>query len=169
LHQERLSNKELQLAFETSRKKHTITPQDLDLLDSCSALDLCCVNHFARIRWSKAFCKEFEEFFGLDDQHHFPDRPLFFVTLTDVTCTTNHDASMIDISKFKRKLQAGLRGLNYVGIVEPGLYANVAPGTVWTNKKAVSWHLHAICWGETRSQMKKRFCRRRYWRRLNFT
>ena len=65
-HQERLSNKELQLAFEKSRKRHTITRQDLDLLTSCSTLDLCCVNHFARLRWSKAFCKEFEEFFDLD-------------------------------------------------------------------------------------------------------
>jgi hypothetical protein len=43
---------------------------------------------------------------------------------------------LIDISKFKRKLQAGLKGLNYVGIIEPRLYLNVGPGTVWTNKKA---------------------------------
>jgi hypothetical protein len=128
-------------------------------LTSCSALDLCCVNHFARIRWSKAFCKEIEDFFGLDDQNTYPDQPLFFVTLTDVSCTTNHDASLIEISKFKGKLQAGLRGLNYVGMVEPGLYVNVEPGTVWTNKKAVSWHLHAICWGENRRQIKKRFAR----------
>jgi hypothetical protein len=98
-----------------------------------------------------------DDFFGLDDQKTFPDQPLFFVTLTDVSCTINHDASRIDISKFKRKVQAGLRGLNYVGMVEPGLYVNVAPGTVWTNKKAVSWHLHATCWGENRREMKKRF------------
>jgi hypothetical protein len=49
--------------------------------------------------------------------------------------------------------------MNYVGMVEPGLYVNVAPGTVWTNKKAVTWHLHAICWGENRRQIKKRFAR----------
>jgi hypothetical protein len=89
----------------------------------------------------------------------YPDQPLFFVTLTDVSCTTDHDALWVDISKYKRKLQAGLRGLNYVGMVEPGLYVNVAPGTRWSNKKAVSWHLHAVCWGETRSEMKARFCR----------
>jgi hypothetical protein len=44
-------------------------------------------------------------------------------------------------------------------MVELGLYVNVCPGTRWSNKKAVSWHLHAICWGENRQQMKKRFCR----------
>jgi hypothetical protein len=52
-----------------------------------------------------------------------------------------------------------LRGLSYVGMVEPGLYVNVARGTRWSNKKAVSWHLHAICWGPNRRQIKKRFCR----------
>jgi hypothetical protein len=98
-------------------------------------------------------------FFGLDDQNTYPDQPLFFVTLTDVFCTTDHDAPWVDIYNLKRKLQAGLRGLNYVGMVEPGLYVNVAPGTRWSNKKAVSWHLHAICWGQNRRQIKKRFCR----------
>jgi hypothetical protein len=149
----------LELAFEKSRKKHTITQQDRKLTDPGSVLDLCCVNHFARLRWSRAFCKEFAMFFGLHDQNPFPDQPLFFLTLTNVSCTTDHDAPWINICDFKRKLRAGLRGLSYVGMVEPGLYVNVAPGTRWSNKKAVSWHLHAICWGESRRQIKKRFCR----------
>jgi len=144
--QEYLSHQEQELAFQKSRKKHTITQQDRKLTDLSSALDLCCVNYSARIRWSKAFCKEFQGFFGLHDQKHYPGQPLFFVTLTDISCTTDHDAPWVDIYKFKRKLQAGLRGLHYVGMVEPGLYVNVCPGTRWSNKKAVSWHLHAICW-----------------------
>jgi hypothetical protein len=159
MNQEYLSHKELTLAFEKSRKKHTITPKDLDLMDPSSVLDLCCVNHSARLRWSKAFCKEIEKFFDLNNHNTFPDQPLFFVTLTDVSCTTDHDEPWINIYDFKRKLQAGLRGLNYVGMVEPGLYVNVCPGTRWSNKKAVSWHLHAICWGQNRWEMKKRFCR----------
>jgi hypothetical protein len=149
----------MELAFQKSRKKHTITQQDWKLTYPSSVLDLCCVNHFARLRWSKAFCKEFALFFDLDDRNNYPDQPLFFVTLTDVFCTTDHDAPWINTYDFKRKLQAGLRGLHYVGMVEPGLYVNVAPGTRWSNKKAVSWHLHAICWGPNRRQIKKRFCR----------
>jgi hypothetical protein len=117
------------------------------------------VNHSARLRWSRAFCREFQHFFKLRDKTPFPDQPLFFVTLTDVSCTTDHDAPWINIYDFKRKLQAGLRGLHYVGMVEPGLYVNVCPGTRWSNKKAVSWHLHAICWGQNRDEIKKRFCR----------
>jgi hypothetical protein len=107
LSQEYQSNKELTLAFKKSRKKHTITPKDRKLTDPSSALDLCCVNYFARIRWSRAFCKEFAMFFGLDNQKTYPDQPLFFITLTDVSCTTDHDAPWVDI--YKRKLQAGLR------------------------------------------------------------
>jgi hypothetical protein len=102
--QEYRSQQELELAFEKSRKKHTITQQDRKLTHPRSALDLCCVNYAARIRWSRAFCNEFSMFFDLDDQNNYPDQPLFFVTLTDVFCTTDHDEPWIDIYKFKRKL-----------------------------------------------------------------
>jgi hypothetical protein len=49
----------------------------------------------------------------------------------------------------------------FAGMIEPALYVNVAPGTKLSIKRAVSWHLHAICWGGNRSQMRERF------RRLN--
>jgi hypothetical protein len=44
-------------------------------------------------------------------------------------------------------------------MIEPALYVNIAPGTRWLGKRAVSWHVHAICWGESREQMRKRFAR----------
>jgi hypothetical protein len=115
------------------------------------------MNYHSRIRWGEAFCHEFEQFFELCGDQAYPNQPLFLVTLTDISCTTTHDATFVDLYKFKRKLQAGLRGLSYVGMVEPGLYVNVTPGTRWSSKKAVSWHLHAICWGESRKEMKRRF------------
>jgi hypothetical protein len=152
--QEAFSNTELLSAFQKSRKKHTVTPQDRKLTDPHVVLDLCCVNY-----WSRAFCQEVAIFFGLNKQKTYPDQPVFFITLTDIACTTDHDAPWVNIYSFKRKLQAGLKGLNYVGMVEPGLYVNVCPGTRWSNKKAVSWHFHGICWGENRLEMKKRFCR----------
>jgi hypothetical protein len=157
--QEYQSDKELTLAFEKSRKKRTVTPKDRNLADPSSVRDLCSVKYWSRIRWSRAFCKEVATFFGLNKQKTYPDHPVFFITLTDISCTTDNDAPWVDIYSFKRKLQAGLKGLNYVGMVEPGLYVNVCPGTRWSNKKAVSWHFHAICWGENRMEMKKRFCR----------
>jgi hypothetical protein len=125
---------------------------------SGSMLCECCVNYWSRLRWSRAFCKEVATCFGLNKHKTYPDQPVFFITLTDISCTTDHDATRVNIYSIKRKLQAGLKGLNYLGMVEPGLYVNVCPGTRWSNKKAVSWHFHGICWGENRLEMKKRFC-----------
>jgi hypothetical protein len=159
--QEHRSQRALAIAFQESRKRRTITHRDRDLLGCGVRHDLCSVNRFARLLWSKVVCREFQDFFGLDDQNKFPDQPLFFVTLTDVACCTAHDEQLVEISKFKRRLRRGLAGLSYIGMVEPALYVNVAPGTRWSGKKAVSWHLHAISWGENREQMKVRF------RRLN--
>jgi hypothetical protein len=44
-------------------------------------------------------------------------------------------------------------------MVEPALYVNVMPGTRLKMKKAVCWHVHAICWGESRREMSERFNR----------
>jgi hypothetical protein len=44
-------------------------------------------------------------------------------------------------------------------MIEPALYVNIAPGTRWSGKRAVSWHVHAICWGENRKQMRTRLAR----------
>jgi hypothetical protein len=65
----------------------------------------------------------------------------------------------IDVPRFKQTLRKGLRGLSYVGMIEPDLYVNIAPGTSWSGKRAVSWHVHAICWGKNRKQMQKRVAR----------
>jgi hypothetical protein len=159
--QEHRSQSALNIAFQESWKRKTITHRDRDLLECGVRHDLCSVNPFARLLWSKAVCCEFQDFFGLDHRNHFPRQPLFFVTLTHVECCTPHDQIFVDIENFKRRLRRGLAGLSYIGMVEPALYVNVAPGTRWCSKKAVSWHLHAICWGENRKRMKKRF------RRLN--
>jgi hypothetical protein len=70
-----------------------------------------------------------------------------------------HDASFVDIRSFSKTLRKGLRGLWYIGMIEPALYVNIAPGTRWSDKRAVSWHVHAICWGENREQMRMRFAR----------
>ena len=63
--------------------------------------------------------------------------------------------NFVDIARFKDQLRKGLAGLSFVGMIEPALYVNVAPGTKLSIKRAVSWHLHAICWGESRLKMKQ--------------
>jgi len=157
--QERISKSAQQLAFAKSRKRHTLTVKDLKRAYCTSRRYLGSVNFKARLRWSRAFCHEFAEFFRLTEDHQYPNQPLFFVTLTDISCTTEHDAQKVDVFAYKKRLQAGMIGLSYLGMLEPGLYVNVAPGTRWSNKKAVSWHLHLICWGESREQIKERIKR----------
>jgi hypothetical protein len=65
----------------------------------------------------------------------------------------------IVIHRFKQTLRKGFGGLSYIGMIKPALYVNIAPGTHWSGKRAVSWHVHAICWGKDRKQMRKRFAR----------
>jgi hypothetical protein len=68
-------------------------------------------------------------------------------------------AAGIDIPAFAPTLRNGLTGLSYIGMIEPALYVNIAPGIRSSRKRAVSWHVHAICWGEDPEQMRKRFAR----------
>jgi hypothetical protein len=150
--------RELQHALKESRKRDTVTCRDRQLLQ-CDAHVLFPVNTRSRLLWAKAVCRELQDFFDLDADHPFPDEQLFFVTLTDISCCTTHDASFVDIHTFRKTLRKGLRGLSYIGMIEPALYVNIAPGTRWSGKRAVSWHVHAICWGEKRKQMRKRFAR----------
>jgi hypothetical protein len=159
LSQEQRSDRQLHRAFQESRRRHSIAHQDRQLLNAGSRRDLCSVNRFARIRWGQAVCQEFQDFFGLDDHHPFPKRQLFFVTLTQVSCCTPPDKNFVEIPRFNNLLRKGLVGLSYIGMVEPALYVNVAPGTRLRWKRAVSWHLHAICWGESRKKMQNRFGR----------
>jgi hypothetical protein len=151
-------DRELQHALKESRKRDTVTCRDRQLLQ-CDPHVLFPVNTRSRLLWAKAVCRELQDFFGLDADQAFPDQQLFFVTLTDITCCTTSDAAFIDIPRFKQTLRKGLRGLSYIGMIEPALYVNIAPGTRWSGKRAVSWHVHAICWGENRKQMRKRFAR----------
>jgi hypothetical protein len=103
--QEHRSQSALNIAFQESWKRRTITHRDRDLLECGVRHDLCSVNPFARLLWSKAVCCEFQDFFGLDHRNHFPRQPLFFVTLTHVECCTPHDQIFVDIENFKRRLR----------------------------------------------------------------
>jgi hypothetical protein len=156
LKQERTSYSLLRQAFKKTRLLPRVSRKERKLVEIKSKKYLGSVNFAARIRWSKAFCHEFSDFFNLTIDRRYPDQPLFFVTLTDIACTTEHKAEQVDVFAFKKRLQAGMVGLSYLGMQEPGLYVNVAPGTRWSNKKAVSWHLHLICWGENREEIKER-------------
>ena len=109
-----------------------------------------------RIRWGKLICEEFSNHFHLGPNKPEPDQRIFLVTLCDRRCCTSHEAKTIPIAHFIRILRRGLRGLSYVGVIEPAFYVNVCEGTHVHGKRLVSWHVHLLAWGESKSAIKTR-------------
>jgi hypothetical protein len=117
---------------------------------------LSAVSATGRIRWAQTLCREFSDFFALGPANPEPDQPMFLVTLCDRRCCTSHQEREIDVPGFIRLLRRGVRGLSYLGMLEPAYYVNVCPGTHASGKRTVSWHVHLICWGISPEGIKKR-------------
>ena len=110
----------------------------------------------ARIRWGELVCGEFSNHFHLGPNKLEPDQRIFLVTLCDRRCCTSHQEKNLDVPRFIRILRRGLRGLSYLGMIEPAYYANVCKGARIHGKRLVSWHLHLIAWGESTSAIRTR-------------
>ena len=110
----------------------------------------------ARIRWGELLCEEFSNHFHLGPDKPEPDQRIFLVTLCDRRCCTSHQEKNIPIARFIRILRRGLRGLSYLGMIEPAYYVNVCEGARIHGKRMVSWHVHLLAWGESRKIMKRR-------------
>ena len=121
---------------------------------------LSAVSPKGRIKWGRMVCQELSDHFGLGPDKPEPDQRIFLVTLCDRRCCTSHHDRNVDIPRCIRMLRRGLRGLSYVGMLEPAYYVNVSKGThVHGGNRMVSWHLHLIAWGEPRKKLKKRIDR----------
>ena len=121
--------------------------------------NLIAVSPKGRIRWGRMVCQELADHFALGPHKSEPDQPVFLVTLCDRRCCTSHRDRNIDVSGFIRMLRRGLRGLSYLGMLEPAYYVNLCQGTHAYGKRMVSWHLHLIAWGEAQRKLAKRITR----------
>jgi hypothetical protein len=121
--------------------------------------NLIAVSPKARIKWGRIVCQELSDHFSLGPDKPEPDEPVFLVTLCDRRCCTSHQDKNIDVSGFIRMLRHGLRGLSYLGMLEPAYYVNLCQGTHAYGKRTVSWHLHLIAWGEAQRKLAKRITR----------
>jgi hypothetical protein len=101
-------------------------------------------------------CEEFSNHFDLGPDKPEPHQRIFLVTLCDRRCCTSHQERNLDIPRFIRILRRGLRGLSYLGMLEPAYYVNMCQGTHVHGKRLVSWHLHLLAWGISPREMKKR-------------
>lgn len=154
--QERLALRKLQEAFDVARNQNSISLFDRQVILPSEIDDLNAANPHARILLGNALWSEFSEFFGLSESQPIPEGPLFWLTLVDIGCMTALDARHVDIAGMIRLLRTGLRGLSYIGVIDPGLYANIQPGTNYRERTGVNWHLHLFAWGEDRRQIKAR-------------
>ena len=101
---------------------------DLQLLDADPRW-MSAVSSGARVSWGEMVCEEFSDHFHLGPDKPEPDQRIFLVTLCDRRCCTSHQEKEIDIPGFIRRLRRGLRGLSYLGMIEPAYYVNVCEGT----------------------------------------
>jgi hypothetical protein len=53
----------------------------------------------------------------------------------------------------KRKLAAGMVGLSYIGMIEPGYYNNIYSDAGKQRKNVISWHGHFLVWGGTEKDL----------------
>jgi hypothetical protein len=125
------------------------------MLISANSLYLVAVNTRARMNWGTLLIRELFEFFKIPDSDSDPEIPIFLVTLADKSLITSTQAQKIDIEQFKRKLAARMRGLNYIGMIEPAYYYNAFDATGQKTSPLVSWHGHFLVWGISRRRLSR--------------
>jgi hypothetical protein len=143
----------LKSSFRTARNGHTISQTDLELTGADAGRQLCAMSKSGRVAWGKAICLQLESFFDIDNEHLHPDEPVYLITVVDLACSTSPFITTVDIEFIKAQLRHGLKGLSYIGMIEPAYYVNIAKGTHVQTKRLVSWHLHAIAWGKSEREM----------------
>jgi hypothetical protein len=154
--QELGTGSKLRLAIEEARSVPlTHRRRNLELV-TIDGRWLNAVSPRARIRWGEMVCRELSDHFNLGPDKPEPDQRMFLVTLCDRRCCTSHNAKNIDVRGFTRILRRGLRGLSYFGMVEPAYYVNICEGARVHGKRMVSWHVHLLAWGESKSAIRTR-------------
>jgi hypothetical protein len=130
-------------------------PKSTDILRAENAFYLPAVNAKARIQWGTSLIRELFEFFEVPDTETDPEIPVFLVTLADKSLITTAEPQQIDIELFKRKLGGRLRGLNYIGMIEPAFYYNGFDMMGQQTPPLVSWHGHFLVWGISRKWLSR--------------
>jgi hypothetical protein len=111
------------------------------------------VNCKARIKWGRVFIRHIYQFFNLDNDGDGSTEPVFLVALAEKSSLTTDRPQPIHLRRMKRKLGAGLKGLSYIGMLEPGYYTNIFTDAAEKQKDTVSWHGHFLVWGVTEKDL----------------
>ena len=153
---EKLALGKLLDAFETSRKRHLVNGNDEDLIVADDGAALSAVCHLARLCWAHFLCQELADHFGYDVLTRTINQDVHLFTLVDVKCVRPSGQQRVDLDPIVRQLRKGLRGHDYVGVVEPGLYSHIStPDPALKRSACISWHLHALVWGISREEARE--------------
>ena len=147
---ERETGRLLENALSSNRYGHN---SNFEILRSADAYYLPAVNRKARIKWGTTFIREIFAFFGTGDYKDGPTDPIFLVTVADKSHLTADQPQQINLSQIRRKLGAGLMGLSYIGLIEPGYYNVLYDEFGNQRKNVISWHGHFLVWGITKKQL----------------
>jgi hypothetical protein len=149
----------LRLAFEESRKRHSLSRGDRELPKFKNGFSLLAVNSFSRRIWAEAVSGEISGFFCDDGDGAAHNQDIHFVSLMDITCARSPQDRLTDtdLAVIKQRLRYGLRGSSYIGMVEPAYYVNLQAGTRYHGKRCMFWHLHALVWATSRKKLRRRF------------
>jgi len=109
----------------------------------------------ARIKWGSIFIQQIFELFQITADQYGPDEPVFLVTIADKSHLTTDEPQQIYLSRIKRKLGGGLKGLSYIGMIEPGYYNVIYDESGEKRKNVVSWHGHFLVWGISRKDLQR--------------
>jgi hypothetical protein len=101
------------------------------------------------------FIRETFDFFGIGNDKDAPTDPIFLVTIADKSHLIADQPQQIDLSQIRRKIGAGLMGLSYIGMIEPGYYNVIYEKFGNQRKNVVSWHGHFLVWGATEKRLAK--------------
>jgi hypothetical protein len=91
----------------------------------------------------------------LSDDDDGPIEPVFLVTLAEKSGLTTEQAPHIHLPRIKRKFAAGMVGLSYIGMIEPGYYNNIYNQADEKRRNVISWHGHFLVWGVSRKQLNR--------------
>lgn len=141
----------------TARNRHSITPTDLAWIDHWSSSRI--VNHYARRRWWEALCDKLEKELGYS-KNRTTNQPIYFVTLVHIDFVSGHDELGYDVGAAAKHYSDGLKGFDFLGLIEPALYSHITmPRKELGKSKCVFWHLHALVWNCSPKAIKRRIKR----------
>jgi hypothetical protein len=149
----------LRLAFEESRQRHSLSRGDRELPKFKHGFSLLAVNSFSRRIWGETISNVISRFFCEAGDGTAHNQDVYFVSLMDIGCARpfQHRLTEAELIVIKQRLRYGLRGLSYLGMVEPAYYVNLQEGTRYDGTRCMFWHLHALVWGVSEEDLKRRF------------